>query len=266
MAESGDLRPSWRPFEPTLRPVEEVSRPDLDNPSIFLVSIPKSGTVYLNAALRVGLGLPNVMISNGYFPEDQLNLAALPGFMAGGQIAPAHIDPSPTNLQFLDAFVAKWIVHVRDPRSVVLSWIHHVARYHGSGQGDLLYRVTPVPPQSYHALPMSARVDWTIRYFLPCVVIWMTDWMRIADASPARILVTEYQELLEDETALIDRILDFIGIDRGRYRHVPPDKTMAAHFRTGTTDEWRQVFTPSQTEACGRLIPPALKARFGWPH
>jgi hypothetical protein len=60
-------------------------------------------------------------------------------------------------------------------------------------------------------------------------------------------------------------ILDFFGIDRSCYRHRSPEKTMKVHFRTGSYDEWRDAFTPSQLKRVNGMISPILFDRFNWP-
>jgi hypothetical protein len=233
--------------------------------SVLVVSIPKSGTVYMNAMFRDGLELQNYTLSNRYFPEDQIYLDAMSEFQRGGYIASAHIDASQSNLQILAAFVPKWVVHFRDPRSVLLSWVHHVERLCQDGRFTDLLRVTPVPPRDLHAWSFEHRVDWHIEHFMPAVIEWMTAWLAAAEQMPDRILVTEFSALKETDADLLLKMLGFLGIDPTKYQHRPPVKTIASHFRTGTYDEWRQVFTTEQVEKASAMIPEGMKSRFGWP-
>jgi hypothetical protein len=233
--------------------------------SILMVTIPKSGTVYLRNMFEKRLGLAPYIMSNQYFPRDQLYLDAIDRFTRGGLYVSAHIDPSAENLQILDVFVPKWVVHFRDPRSVLLSWVHHVMRFAGEGLFAELLRVTPTPPHELHAWTFEKRVDWHIDNFLPAVNQWMLDWLTVASQMPHRILITEFSALKERERDHVETILEFFRIDRSCYRHRPPEKTMAVHFRTGNYDEWRDVFTPSQAQRVNSMIPPLLFDRFHWP-
>lgn len=232
--------------------------------SVLVVSIPKSGTVYMNAMFRDGLELKNYVLSNRYFPEDQIYLDAMAQFQLGGYIASTHINASQSNLQILTSFVPKWVVHFRDPRSVLLSWVHHVDRLCQEGRFTDLLRVTPVPPRDLHAWSFESRVDWHIEHFMPAVIEWMTAWLAAAEQMPDRILVTEFAALKETEAELMFKILDFLGIDPAVYQHRSPVKNIASHFRTGTYDEWREVFTTEQVEKISAMIPIGILSRFGW--
>lgn len=245
--------------------VEAITDNRPNHASVLIVTIPKSGSVYMRTMLQNGLGLVPHILSNQYFPRDQLHLDAMSKFAEGGLCVSAHIDPSAENLQILDAFVPKWIVHFRDPRSVLLSWVHHVARYADEGRLVELLRVTPAPPRELHSLTFEKRVDWHIETFLPAVTQWMIDWLTVASRMPERIFMTEFATLKEREQEHVGLILDFFGIDRSCYRHRPPGKTMGVHFRTGSYDEWRNAFTPSQVKRVNEMIPPLLSDRFHWP-
>ena len=244
-----------------LRPAEAVWG---GHGSILLVSIPKSGTIYMRELLIRGLGLKPLTVSNEYFPEDQLRLNELEEFHRGGRIASTHIDPSAVNLQLLDAFVQRWVVHIRDPRSVLLSWTHHLARLFGVANMHALLKLTPTPPPEYHLQPIEWRIDWNIQNFLPSVVAWTQDWVKLADRYPDRILLTEFADLRENELDFMTRLVSFGGYPEGCYKHPALDKTMALHFRNGHLDEWRTAFSADQLARADEHLPADLCARFGW--
>src|ERR1700683_4017772 len=75
------------------------SRYRVDLPSILVVSIPKSGTVFTNQMLSRGLSLESTSVSFGYFPHYLVDIPKLLPFIEGGKVASAHFDPSPVNLQ-----------------------------------------------------------------------------------------------------------------------------------------------------------------------
>lgn len=250
-------------IEPNLRSIGSVDAGG-DRESILMVSIPKSGTVYLHELIVAGLGLKPITVSNGYFPEDQLRVEELEEFKRGDRIASVHIDPSPVNLQLLDWYVRRWVVHIRDPRSVMLSWTHHTEQLFQGGSNHLLLKATPVPPPAYHAMSLVERIDWQMDHFLPSVVAWTKDWVRLADRYSDRILLTEFSELKNNEQELMNRIARHCGHASGDYRHAAPDKTMAVHFRRGELDEWRRVFTIEQRRRAEQLIPLEYRVRFGW--
>ena len=83
-------------------------------------------------------------------------------------IATEHFDASQENLQFLGALVDRWVVHIRDPRAVLVSWVHNMDRLYQDQQTaphHLLY-VCPTPPEPYFGFSFSDKVDWRRRFFI----------------------------------------------------------------------------------------------------
>lgn len=237
-------------------------------PGILVVSILKSGTVFTNLMLSRGLGFDQTSVSFGYFPHYLVEIPKLLAFSKGGQIARAHFDPSPVNLQSLTPFVRKWVLHVRDLRSVLLSWVHHINRlYRERYNGEYQYLfVYPTPPEAYFHWSLRKQVDWNITNFLPSAVTWTRSWLAIYDLHRYDILLTDYSELVRDEAGYIYKILDFYGIPCQRFRRPTIEKTISgSHFRAGLEDEWMSEFTTDQVSRATAMIGEDLLDRFGWP-
>lgn len=240
---------------------------DMPRPGLLIISAPKSGTVYLNTVLQRTLVLENTSLCNGYFPHDHLSLERLHDFAArDGRIASSHLDPSPGNLNLLRALLPRWIVHLRDPRACLLSWVHHVRRLHHEGRHLLLLRVTPTPPPAVLEASLLDCIEWHIGRFYEPLVAWTEAWVNVARAEPDRILLTEYAALHADEGALCQQMAAFVGYAPERYRHQTAARTMETHYRVGELAEWRRVFTPDQIRRTTAILPPALCRRFGWPY
>jgi len=234
-------------------------------PSALIVTIPESGTDFLRNTLVRNFRLTTAVISNQYFPIDQLRLFETMHFAAGKRVAATHIDPSPINLQILDAFIQRWVVHLRDPRSVVLSWTHHVERLWRDGRHHHLLFVTPRPDPNYHGMLLEDRLSWQINHFLPSLIGWMNMWIRLADAHPDRILLTEFSELRADEKRFVEKLADFLGLTfvTGGYASAG-HMTKSADFGSGDIDEWRAALTFEHQQAFKDAIRPELANRFGW--
>jgi len=153
-----------------------IPSPSVLPPSLLIVSLPKSGTVYLNAALGRNLGLEHMMVCSGYFPSDHLSFDRLDTFVSrGGYIAASHIDPNPANLQLLQALLPRWVVHFRDPRASLLSWVHHVRRLYQEGRVVDLLRFAPVPPEPVLTGDIEQCIDWHIGTFFKQAIDWAND-------------------------------------------------------------------------------------------
>lgn len=256
----------WSALDAFLARRRSRSKPKL--PSILVVTVPKSGTRFTNLTLSGGLGLEPTSVSFGYFPHYLVDIPKLPSFVEGGSVASAHFDPSPVNLQSLTHFVRKWVVHIRDPRSVTLSWVHHTNRLY-SERGDGRYHylfVYPAPPEAYYGWPFCQQVDWNIEHFLPNVVAWTRSWLAIYDSRRYDILLTSFSELARDELSYIRKILDFYAIPREVFHRPHVERTLLhSHFRAGLEDEWLTAFSPDQVARATSLIGDDLIERFGWP-
>jgi hypothetical protein len=241
-------------------------RPTL--PSICVFSIPKSGTVFTRQTLARGLDMGQATVTAGCFPRFCLDIEKLARFSRGGQVAGTHAHASPENLQTIAAFADRWVVHIRDPRSVVLSWVHHQNRLYAERDGSpyqLLYSY-PAPSDAYFRSSLSGQIDWTIENFLATAVAWIAAWLDIIDSGRYRILLTTFADIVADEQRYIGRILDFYGIPRHRFRAPDIARTIAgSHFRVGREDEWAEVFSPAQIERSTAMIGDELLHRFGWP-
>ena len=248
------------PWEPP-----EVPPVPLTTPSIITASLPKSGTVYLSNLMREGLRYAAEMVSHGYFPVDLIDWKKLVEHRAGAVVS-SHLDPSPTNLKFLAHFQPRIHVHIRDPRQAALSMAHHLAKYQREKYVGYDIQTEPAPPPEFHEWPLAGQIDWMLAEYLPNCVTWIGDWLAILDSGVRGIdiLLTTYEEMLADERGLIQRILAFFGVPESAYTWPTVPKTMAAHFRQGTPDEWRHVFTPEQQERATALVPSEWRERFLW--
>lgn len=237
-------------------------------PSVLFVSVPKSGTVFTQQTLARGVGLEIASVAVGSFPRYAMSVKELARFRHGGMIAAEHCNASMENLQSLAAFLDRWVVHIRDPRSVLLSWVHHLNRLYAeqdTAPHELLY-VCPTPPHAFFGYPFFRQVEWNIEHFLPNVLGWIRTWVETHDSGRYNILLTTYSDILASEDDFLARILDFYGIPHDLLRRPRLEKTIhGSHFRVGRADEWRDAFSADQIARTTRMIGDDLLERFGWP-
>jgi hypothetical protein len=245
-----------------------VCRPEpTAGPPIHLVTLPKSGSVYLWNVLSKGLGYECDSVSTGCFPRDVADWRKVRSTSAGGVIVQSHLDASRANLQILGHYLPRLQVHLRDPRQATLSMLHHLAglwKKHRSR--DVMLPVQPLPPQEFFEQPLSRQVEWMVEHYLPGCIQWIGEWLAVADGrvpGPA-IHITSFEQMLQDEDALLRGTLEFFGIAPDRFAKPARDDAMMAHFRQGTADEWRTVYAPDQQAKAAGLIPDEWKRRFGW--
>jgi hypothetical protein len=232
--------------------------------AILLNTMPKSGSVYIARSLQKILGLDFMLLGNGHNLIDQIALQAARRFSGGGYVSQNHLAPSAENLQILEHFKLKMVLHLRDPRQALLSWVHHLDRItDGNDESELLLHFTPRTPPGYFRLSLSRKIDWQIENSLPDVVAWTKRWVEVADRGTIPILITQQRDLGTNEKALFDSILDFYQVSRD-YALPNVPKTIEVHFRRADPAEWKQTFSPEQAAAATSKISRDLRTRFGW--
>lgn len=244
--------------------------PDKLNPgfNIIINAVPKSASAYIVKTLEQSLQYTHFQISSEYIPHDQLIYFRLEEFYSNGSLSSKqHFDASPLNLRVLKRFTNKMVLNLRDPREILLSWVHHLNEL--KAEGIDIYYIDPLPPPGYYKLSLKDQIDWNIENFLPFMITWMNDWLATkeqedADPNGLKILVTTYDELKRDELALYKKIITFYDIRLDRLNFSPAEKDRKVHYRKGDSDEWRQVFTDQQKRRISEIVPDNLLNRFNW--
>jgi hypothetical protein len=235
-------------------------------PSLLLNTMPKSGSVFLMHTLSETLGCGRLHLGSMYSLIDQISLEKMRAFAKGGWVAQDHLAPSLENLQMLQHFGCAMVLHVRDPRQAMVSWLHHLDRIHREQGEEPLLLVAPRPPSRYFAWDFSQKIDWQIDHYLPQAIDWLVRWLAVYDADDIPMLLTEYCELNRDADRLCRRICRFYGVATEGLHFVDIAKTIDNHFRLADDEEWLRVLSSAQIERVDALLPLELASRFGWPH
>lgn len=246
--------------------VRETVRPEIaGKPSVFVVTLPKSGTVFISHSLRSTLDydFTSVLVTPT-FPKNIVWQAMADDFMRGGLVSASHMQPDAENLSVLrQAGVRKCLLHVRDPRAALASWYHFRTTYGAEAtEVERLSRVASPHSAEFRSWPMPRQMDHYIEtFYRPCLG-WLTAWMDVADNDPSfDVLVKTHEQLAEDDRGYMRSALGFYGLDAWP---AVVGKSKSTHYRSGSNDGWRSDLTDEQTERVNGLLPRALADRFGW--
>ncbi|MBM3542902.1 MAG: hypothetical protein FJX44_00110 [Alphaproteobacteria bacterium] len=227
-----------------------------DKPSVFVASLVKSGTKYMNSTVGETLRYPRGRsLYSGRFPENAVRQDIAEDFAVGGLAGAGHLQASPENMRLLNEVgIRKLVLHVRDPRAALYSYMHYFRR-----RSALLSR----SKQGFESLGDEQQIDYHIDHFYMDSLRWLTEWADyLAIDPPIKVLVTDHGELVSDEDSLFWSIFAWYGVRPRRLRRPPKD--VQRNFRSGSTDEWRASMSPQQIERATSLIPKRLFDRFGW--
>ena len=235
-------------------------------PPVLITTMPKSGTYYISRLFTQGLFIESRIVSHQYFPYDVIRQPELRVLAHGSMVSQDHFGASKINLVHIAKHVDRMVVHVRDPRQAMLSYVHFLAtpRFRRTEDETRLF-IYPPMPDDFYQLDLEARIDWAIENWLPLLVEWTEEWVA-AEETLDRPLIkfTRYEDLVADRDRFVRDLLEFFRIPLERY--VPPriERDEEVHFRRGEVAEWMTAFTPKQAAAATAKIPSALATRFEW--
>lgn len=233
-------------------------------PGIFLNSLPKSGTVFIQNALCKGLGKPVHKIpSGGYFPDVTIAENCIKLLNEWRSVYTIHCPASWQNRITLSPELEKMIVLVRDPRQALLSWANFLPKIMKSDDNIHRHFDTPLEFATWN---ITHRVDWLIDNYLPTQLSWIDGWLDAAEDSEftTEILFLTHEELVCDSDAFFCKILAFYEIDKRLFDFPSAPKEGDLNFRQGNPDEWLDVFSDSQIRAAASKINPTVAEKFGW--
>jgi hypothetical protein len=234
-------------------------------PGLLITTMPRSATYYISDVLAKGLAIDPIIVANQYFPYDTIRYFELKRLAQGHAIAQDHFDASPINLTFIRNFFDRMVVHTRDPRQAMLSWLHFVSTFDRKNPDTRTF-IYPTLPVDFFDLSLSAKIDWGIANWLPLLVEWTERWVKAAATERhVKIKITRYEHFWADQANFIVDLLHFFAIVPERFQPVVIARDEAHHFRKGEVDEWRRVLTPRQIAEANRRIPRSLAQEMGWP-
>jgi hypothetical protein len=234
-------------------------------PGILLNTMPKSGSVYIAKSLAKMLALDTMAIGHRYALIDQIDAAAAQTLSRGGYVSQNHLAPSAENLQILRHFDMKLVLHLRDPRQALLSWVHHLDRISGGSDDNIaLLYFTPRTPLGYFEYSLHHKIDWQIENYLPQLIAWTAQWLAIADDRSIPVLITHQDDLRCGERAFFEAILAFYQIELDCRLPGLPRTLNETHFRRADPAEWRRTFLPDQIARATTAIPQWMRSRFDW--
>lgn len=214
-------------------------------PPVLLITLPKSGSMYILHKLCLGLDTPHIRLTEG-----AVSRTIVPGWLAllslGGAIGQEHTDADPANLALLRAVgIRRVAVHVRDPRQSMISNMHH--EFQRADSVD--QRADDLAAREVDETRILANLDRYLDRYMPRTAAWLRDWMVVADRRDLDVVFTRFKDMKADPRALIEKILSHFGVDEIPFDwsvlDVPPKKGKL-HFRRGETDEWRRLLSSDQ--------------------
>jgi hypothetical protein len=254
--------------------------------SIFIATLPKSGTEFIWGGIQdaTGLAMPAPLAdetfmrsylsgfcnrediySTGVFTSERLILEELRKLNPNGIVHASHCMATHHNICTLhEAGFKRITVLIRDPRDSAVSWTYHL-RTPAMGQrmrnfNSLIQHL----PIDYFARSHAEQLAFQVRTFLPAAVNWIESWL---DASlnrdndhPLEIQFVHFDDLRTDPNRMFERVFAFHGVTDYDLGRIQPAKAGARHFRRGETGTWRDEFSAADTAFTDNLLNGRLRS------
>lgn len=223
-------------------------------PSVILVTQGKAASIPVANIFNSGFHLPSVMYS---LVAEEVIESWASDFARGGACYTTHLHPRRVNIERLKRIgIKKIIIHVRDPRQTLLSMVHHVTMYPDQLPG--LVR------SGFGKLAIADQLNEMIGFYIERI-LWIQGWLD-AEAD-LDILFSTFEDFVRDRDAFTRRYIDYYGGHEEHFSwqnatHAQPG--VDQHFRSGRTDEWREVFPKREAAFLTACIPQAMRDRFNW--
>ena len=169
----------------------------------------------------------------------------------GYTVTKVHASPSPENIAIVRDTRRPYIVTLRDPRDLAVSWAYFIANNKSVGYEDI------------HERSVSERIHIYIEDVLSRILDWALGWLEESSES-GQGLVLRYEQLLTDTPELVQRAAEHLGVrvsdhklasivDRHSFAKATGRKAgqedNKAFNRKGISGDWRNHFTPEHTAA-----------------
>src|SRR5262249_29462225 len=143
-------------------------------------------SVYIQRALRRTLQLPKAQLDYGSITDITLHWSGLRDFAKGNALTRLHLPPRAyLTRSFTVMGIDRIVLHLRDPRSMIISWTHQVERdLKARGLPGGLLDCQADLPADYPDWELSAKMAWQVENQLPLFVDWTTRWLHLVETAP----------------------------------------------------------------------------------
>jgi hypothetical protein len=226
-------------------------------PSLHIISFRKSASSFIASVLAQGLDIPACTTS---FFHTMIVPSWLRCFLRGGAVTHEHTFPFRANIALLRSHSVPRIIHVRNPKQVIVSHAHFYKKYL---EETVKENFTP-SQKSFLSASLKERIDFLIDDLIPYYGRWISGWYKAWEQKALDITFTSYEELVRNGSLFFEKIVDMFSLSaEARVRIKETRQTLDGqkgmyNIRNMKADEWREVLTREQQQRIDELIPREL--------
>ncbi|MFN0064604.1 MAG: sulfotransferase domain-containing protein [Chlamydiales bacterium] len=227
---------------------------------ILITALPNSGGCSVERTLSHFFHAPIFQLS-----EDLDNFA---DFVKKRGLGRFSSHPSDHRLAIMQEHLRKMIVHVRDPRQILVSWVHHLEKLNTHQLHHEILKSPHPLPEDYFAWNFHQKIDWQIEHFFKDSIAWLEAWLDFSDNQKVvDVKITSYDELHSAPLSFFKDVIAFYGKNPQKFKEEHLSKIapgIHSRYRSINPQEWKSMLSPEQREYTTSLIPITLLTRFNW--
>jgi hypothetical protein len=237
-------------------------------PPIILMSMPKSGSIFLAQSLCRVLQIRLARFGNYGFTQPVVWSKGIRRIRSGNYVCQEHLPASDHVIASLGILVPSIIVHIRDPRRALVSWIGHLNDLLEAGRLIDAYAFAErVMPDGYLQWDAERQLDWHVTHVMPRLVHWIEGWVRAHDdpSCKLRIVLSTLEALQADQENALRRLLDELGISyRDEWLKQPGPIVGKRNVRRDPSEDRKSKYPRALWERATAAVPAELRERFNW--
>jgi hypothetical protein len=238
------------------------------NPTIFLNAPPQSASTYLYNSLTTGLNYKcfnQPLLYGGIFPKKSIVTHWAQESLNGHYVWQDNVEASEINLLIIEQYFKRIVLHFRDPRQCIFSWIHHFPNVMHEVRAITLKKLLNID-DTFFSKTIEQQIDHLIETRFLHYIEYYKNWLNVLNSGKYKIkfLVTLFEEVLIKPNDVLKRILDFYEINETSFVYPKIPIHGQQNFRGNSTEGWQKVFTEKQKRKTSMLIPQEMKTKFNW--
>lgn len=228
----------------------KMIKKSLIEPFIFS-GFPRSASVYVYTSLCRGLDIWGTGgVQGGAFPNFIISQEGLHFMLKIRGTAHTHLSGSKTNkLELLERYkLKKILIHIRDPRQVLLSWKDWIPKATASDPVQFQHYNLP---KGYLKFTDEKQLNWLIENWVPKLNKWLDDWIKISQINKYtnKIYFSKFEDMKKNEKLFFSQILNFLDIDKSIFKMPEkPNFEGDRNFREGNVNTWKKVLNDNQID------------------
>ena len=189
-------------------------------------------------------------------------------------VAQQHIAPTEYNIDVLQVFnLTKFILILRDPRDVLVSWAHHLLRedIRDNKWHFALTHASGIICENYYDLSWDEQLDTLIDNNFKLFQKWQKEWLDYLHDKRLDIFLLRYEDFAVDNLGIINSILDYFEIKNNLGSEILPnieknngDIDRSTHFRKGKPGIYAEELSVKQISRLNRKVDGELYSRMNW--